>query len=519
MQTYEIIRKNPKNEEKTPKFINFKFVNYIYTNDIERMMKKAILTLSLLFIIIVGANAKGTPVEIKSEIKAYIFVDENTCWTCIEGVKRLREIKLHNSTLKLSIFACSNNKQAAEIIKRGFNEDIEVIPDPLSLYPKEFKLANLPAIVIFDKKGEVALKEEWKNPAKYTELILKLDSISKEITPEIEGMKHIKTIAISDNQQAKANANSYNSGIFNKAREEIYTFNISKKCIEITSYTSQKKKEIPLPCESIYCNQPYLTKLINDSLISWVDYSNNGDNEYNVMNINTANLLVNKRIKEIRLSDSVFVMPKHHRMKSGEYIGQLMLRENKYLNANDKLLFLTESDFKLKKYIAANDEVFAKNRMSIFVNAGYSIAEDKDGKIFIASQASDKIFKYDRNLKLIDTIKLKYDKKYKQNLKDYSEKPTREERMEYRLSTSIINKIHVEKDGSIYIVYTNMNKDESGKIRSEVYIDKFNSTGERMIQKAILIPENYEVNAIVDNEIVITNAEKGEYVYYCYEVK
>lgn len=122
-------------------------------------------------------------------------------------------------------------------------------------------------------------------------------------------------------------------------------------------------------------------------------------------------------------------------------------------------------------------------------------------------------------MKLIETIKLKYDKKYKQNLKDYSEKPTREERMEYRLSTSIINKIHVEKDGSIYIVYTNMNKDESGKIRSEVYIDKFNSTGEKMIQNAVLIPENYEVNAIVDNEIIITNAEKGEYVYYCYEVK
>lgn len=452
------------------------------------------------------------------KIEIYIFADENTCWTCIEGVKSLREIKLHNSTLRLSIFACSKNSQAAEIIKRGFNEEIEVIEDPLSLYPEEFKLANLPAIVIFNKKGEVALKEEWKNPAKYTELILKIDSLSEDIIPRIEGMKYIKTIAISENRQAKANANSYNSGIFNKAKEEIYTFNISKKCIEVTNYTSQKKKEIHLPCERIYCNQPYLTSLIDDSLICWVDYSNNGDSEYNVMNTNTAKLIVNKRIKEIKLSDSVSIIPKIHKMKNGEYIGQLMLRRNKYLNENDKLLFLMDSEFKLKKYISANDEVFAKKRMSSFVNAGYSIVEDKDGNLYIASQASDKIFKYDRELKLIETIKLMYDKNYKLNLKDYSEKPTREERMEYRLSTSIINKIQVQKDGSIYIVYTNMSKDESGKIRSKVFIDKFDSTGKRMIQKAILIPENYEVNAIVDNEIIITNAEKGEYVYYCYEI-
>jgi hypothetical protein len=481
-------------------------------------MKKVIL-LAVAIISIFKIHANDVSLINTPIIKMMVLADKNTCWTCYKSIKSISQIELKNSRLQIQIMIASDDKSIIDNVKNLYKLESEIYLDPLGLYKKEYKFTNLPALVIYNSKGEIEIKEEWKNPKKYADIIRDLDEKDQSVKHLlIKGLKHIKTVGlIDDSNNIKKNTVNYFNGDINTNNEEYYISDQLNNRILVFDKNGKIIKNIGLPCDSLACNQPYRFKVYSNSLLAWVDFSKNGVEEFNSINTKTnkitAHIFYNKNAN---YSDSLLLSQKIFRLNhTKNYIAEFRYPQNINLNNNNYLLVLLDSNFKQIKAFGNSDSIFNKVAMARFVTGEIPIDIDSENNIYYITQLSKYVYKYNSEGILKNRTELDLDSSFKIEIKNYPSKETRDEIIDYRFKNSIVTKIKINNDNITVVYFNSYLVDNSKQVK--YFVDRFTLDGKRQLKKPIELPCGWNPIAISDCKIVLYNDKRSDLIFNWYE--
>jgi len=120
--------------------------------------------------------------EIKPKLSMSVFANETACWTCLQSIKNISNVKLTNYQLEIKMFFCSENDELIERLIKQYDLNFKKILDPECLYGKKYNFSSLPAIVVEDvERDSIIIKEHWNNPREYLNKIIDYDNNYKPL--------------------------------------------------------------------------------------------------------------------------------------------------------------------------------------------------------------------------------------------------------------------------------------------------------------------------------------------------
>ncbi len=468
----------------------------------------------------------------KPTIKVKIFTSAATCWNCIDTktLEKIRDLKLNNSNLDFEMFYCAKirNKNYLTEFKKENKLNFDFVYDPDALYPAKYNIKIFPAIVIENEKGEVVVKEEFKDLNKYISTIKKIDENIhiEEFKDKLEGLKFSKKIILHNRDGSVYDAPIYYAIRFSSETNKyiIGSISIEDGQFFIFDSTGTFEKVVPAVYEKI--NRIYENagdiKIINDSIIIWtimVKGEKSFERDFIKMKTNTEEILKHKKYidsiaKNITSSQSSL---------SGEYIllksGKLILRhypfDNIYLDSNFKLLAITDTNFNVIKFFGISDTICKNNRLSRIMDRT-SIAEYNSDIYFIQNN-SHILHKYDSNGNFVKDINLDFNKIYQIRTKELSAEFNKEEIINYNKNACNIAYTSLNISNNIISVY--YYKKEGENQNPTHYIDRFDMAGKRISETAQIEDKNGMICYLDDKRVLFVNWENKvvTFIWYVFD--
>jgi len=348
--------------------------------------------------------------------------------------------------------------------------------------------------------------EHWNNPREYLDKIVEYD---KNYRPTTDSISHLTPPILIKEADWSAMNIRYSEIVYHPKLKKYYCLlREESDKISILDSNGLLLEEINLKdyneVEEFFSQGR--SSFMNDSIFIWRNVSKKhyGQKTIFALNINTKKIvksgLIDTSYTTENSSFHEFVaVPKTNKLVFAKYFFN-----NDIINRDEKLLLMTDTNFKPAKYFGKVDPICETTTMAAHLMTYPIYPAVYDNNIYYLMSLSNQLYVFDEEGNYVKTIELQLEENYNPPLKNIPEKTTREEYNEIYEKYKHLFFLLIQKDKIIVTAGSVKYNKETLKREVTYYITIFDKGG-NILCNTFSLPKNMRVRPQVDGDLLLVS--------------